>query len=40
MFAALANTLRHCFEIPGLKSRILYTMTILAICRLAGHILN
>ena len=34
MFAAIANTFTNCFKIPELKSRILYTLGVLAICRL------
>jgi len=36
MFAAIANTFSNCFKIPELKSRILFTMMVLAICRLAA----
>jgi preprotein translocase subunit SecY len=38
MFANIANTFRNCFKIPELKSRILFTMVVLAICRLAAVI--
>jgi preprotein translocase subunit SecY len=34
MFAAIANTFSNCFKIPELKSRILFTLMMLAICRL------
>src|SRR5207248_1036883 len=34
MFAAIANTFSNCFRIPELKSRILFTLMVLAICRL------
>src|SRR3954467_820479 len=34
MIAALANTFSNCFRIPELKSRILFTLMVLAICRL------
>jgi preprotein translocase subunit SecY len=34
MLAAIANTLSNCFKIPELKSRILFTLLVLAICRL------
>ena len=34
MLAAIANTFSNCFKIPELKSRILFTLTVLAICRL------
>lgn len=36
MFANLANTFSNCFKIPELKSRIFFTMIVLAICRLAA----
>jgi preprotein translocase subunit SecY len=36
MFAAIANTFSNCFKIPELKSRILFTLMVLAICRLAA----
>lgn len=38
MFAAIANTFSNCFKIPELKSRILFTLLLLAICRLAAFI--
>lgn len=38
MFANLANTFANCFKIPELKSRILFTLVVLAICRLAAMI--
>jgi preprotein translocase subunit SecY len=34
MFAAIYNTFLNCFKIPELKSRILFTLVVLAICRL------
>jgi preprotein translocase subunit SecY len=34
MLAAIANTFSNCFRIPELKSRILFTLGVLAICRL------
>src|SRR3954452_21906147 len=34
MLASLANTFSNCFKIPELKSRILFTLMVLAICRL------
>src|SRR4051812_539998 len=34
MLAALANTFSNCFKIPELKSLILFTLMVLAICRL------
>src|ERR1043166_2203100 len=36
MLAAIANTFSNCFKIPELKSRILFTLIVLAICRLAA----
>lgn len=38
MFANLANTFSNCFKIPELKSRIIFTVIVLAICRLAAAI--
>ncbi len=38
MFAAIATTFSNCFRIPELKSRILFTMLLLAVCRLAAYI--
>ncbi len=38
MLAALANTFSNCFKIPELKSRILFTLMVLAICRLEAVI--
>ena len=38
MLAAIANTFSNCFKIPELKSRILFTLTVLAICRLEAFI--
>src|SRR5215475_7497139 len=34
MLAAIANTFSNCFKIPELKSRIIFTLAVLAICRL------
>ena len=34
MLAAISNTFSNCFKIPELKSRILFTLVVLAICRL------
>ncbi len=34
MLAAIANTFSNCFKIPELKSRIIFTFLVLAICRL------
>jgi preprotein translocase subunit SecY len=36
MLASIANTFSNCLKIPELKSRILFTATVLAICRLAA----
>lgn len=36
MFSSILNTLSNCFKIPELKSRILFTMIVLGICRLAS----
>ena len=36
MFSSILNTLGNCFKIPELKSRILFTMVVLGICRLAS----
>jgi preprotein translocase subunit SecY len=38
MLAAIVNTFRNCFKIPELKSRIFFTLVVLAICRLAAVI--
>ena len=38
MFSSIANSLANCFKIPELKSRIIFTMIVLAICRLAALI--
>jgi preprotein translocase subunit SecY len=38
MLAAIADTFRNCFKIPELKSRILFTLMVLAICRLEAVI--
>jgi preprotein translocase subunit SecY len=38
MFRSIANTLANCFKIPELKSRILFTLGILAVCRLLAVI--
>jgi preprotein translocase subunit SecY len=38
MFASIVNTFSNCFKIPELKSRILFTMAVLAICRLQAYI--
>jgi preprotein translocase subunit SecY len=36
MFASILNTLSNCFKIPELKSRIVFTLIVLGICRLAS----
>jgi preprotein translocase subunit SecY len=36
MFTSIINTLNNCFKIPELKSRILFTMAVLGICRLTS----
>lgn len=33
MFRSIANTFANCFKIPELKSRILFTVAVLAVCR-------
>jgi preprotein translocase subunit SecY len=38
MIAAIANTFSNCFKIPELKSRILFTLMVLGICRLAAFV--
>ncbi len=38
MFANIANTFANCFKIPELKSRIVFTLIVLAICRVAAMI--
>lgn len=38
MLTAIANTFSNCFKIPELKSRILFTMLLLAVCRMAAFI--
>ena len=38
MLAAIANTFSNCFKIPELRSRILFTLMVLAICRLEAII--
>ncbi len=38
MFTSILNTLNNCFKIPELKSRIGFTVLVLAICRLASLI--
>lgn len=38
MLAAIANTFANCFKIPELKSRIFFTLAVLAICRVLAWI--
>lgn len=38
MLASIFNTFANCFKIPELKSRILFTMLMLAICRLEAWV--
>jgi preprotein translocase subunit SecY len=38
MLAAIANTFANCFKIPELKSRIVFTLVVLAICRVIAWI--
>jgi len=38
MFTKLASTFANCFKIPELKSRIIYTLIILAVCRVISII--
>jgi preprotein translocase subunit SecY len=38
MLSSIANTFSNCFRIPELKSRILFTLMVLAICRLEAVI--
>ncbi len=38
MFRSIANTLGNCFKIPELKSRILFTLGILAVARLLAYV--
>ncbi len=38
MFAAIANTFSNCFKIPELKSRILFTLLVLAVCRVIAFV--
>ncbi|HEY3915141.1 MAG TPA: preprotein translocase subunit SecY, partial [Verrucomicrobiae bacterium] len=35
MFQSILNTLSNCFKIPELKSRIVFTLVVLAVCRIA-----
>lgn len=38
MLAAIANTFANCFKIPELKSRILFTLAVLLICRVIAWV--
>src|SRR5947209_418326 len=38
MLRAIANTFANCFKIPELKSRIIFTLIVLGICRLTSMI--
>ena len=38
MLTAIVNTFSNCFKIPELKSRIIFTMIVLGVCRLIAHI--
>jgi preprotein translocase subunit SecY len=38
MFANIVNTFANCFKIPELKSRILFTLMVLGICRLLAWV--
>jgi preprotein translocase subunit SecY len=38
MFRSIANTFANCFKIPELKSRILFTLALLGVCRLMAYI--
>src|SRR6195256_6564682 len=38
MFSNIANTFANCFKIPELKSRIIFTLLVLAICRVIAII--
>src|ERR1051325_3337470 len=38
MLANIVNTFANCFKIPELKSRILFTLMVLAICRLLAWV--
>jgi preprotein translocase subunit SecY len=38
MFRSIVNTFANCFRIPELKSRILFTMALLAICRFISFV--
>jgi preprotein translocase subunit SecY len=36
MFSSIINTLSNCFKIPELKSRIIFTLVVLGICRMTS----
>ena len=38
MFRSIVNTFVNCFKIPELKSRIIFTVVVLAVCRLTAYI--
>jgi preprotein translocase subunit SecY len=38
MFRSIVTTFSNCFKIPELKSRIIFTVVVLAICRLTAYI--
>ena len=38
MFRSIFNTFANCFKIPELKSRILFTLGLLAVCRLMAWV--
>jgi len=38
MFRNIFNTFANCFKIPELKSRIIFTILVLAVCRLAAYV--
>lgn len=38
MFRSILNTFSNCFKIPELKSRIFFTVAMLAVCRLTAYI--
>jgi len=38
MFRSIFNTFANCFKIPELKSRILFTLALLGVCRLTAYI--
>lgn len=38
MFRSIVNTFSNCFKIPELKSRLFFTVAVLAVCRLTAYI--